>query len=96
MKKTQSVQGEHKGGNVSRAAMYLKASNHFFEALDTLVDLMRNARQESVRASAANKLIDKVLPDLKATELTGEDGGAIQVRHDISIQLNKVYGDESN
>ena len=59
-----------KGGSpISRQSAYAKAAAYFDTALDTLIYLMSNAKQESVRASAANKIIDKVLPDLKASEV---------------------------
>lgn len=64
-----TLPGKVKGGKaISKQEAYQKAASYFHTALDTLIFLMTNAKQESVRASAANKIIDKVLPDLKASE----------------------------
>lgn len=75
------VKAESKStGVVSRANLYAHASKFAVEAIDFLALTMRDEHtQKSVRVSAANKLIDKCLPDLKATELTGEDSGPIQI-----------------
>lgn len=75
-----NVKAESKsGGVIARANLYAHASKYALEAIDFLATTMRDERtQKSVRVSAANKLIDKCLPDLKATELTGEDSGPIQ------------------
>lgn len=42
---------------------------------------------DNSQVTAAVKLLGKVLPDLSATQLTGEKGGP------ISIQFKTVYGD---
>lgn len=64
---------------ISKQAAYSKVASHFTEIFETQLWLMRYATQESVRASMANKLMDKILPDLKAQEFTGDGGGAIKV-----------------
>lgn len=64
------LQEKTKGGApISKQAAYSKAAAYFDLALDTLIDILKNGRQESVRLSAANKLIDKVLPDLKSQDI---------------------------
>lgn len=68
------------GGVIARAALYQHVSQYSKDAIDVLVDLMKNAAQESVRMGAAKALLDKALPDLKATEHTGEEGGPIEIR----------------
>lgn len=74
MKDKTDVPEKPKGAHpVSRQYAYQRAAAHFQTALDTIIWLMANAKQESVRASAANKIIDKVLPDLKASEHSFDD-----------------------
>jgi len=70
------------GKTISRKAAYAKAASHFDLALNTLVQICKTGRQESVRVSAANKIIDKVLPNLQAQDIT--TGGE-------QIQVNVVH-----
>ena len=41
---------------------------------------MRESRNDNAALGAAKTIINKVLPDLKAQELTGTEGKQIQVR----------------
>lgn len=79
----------------SREKNYAIVAKHFPKAIDVLADMMTNAKQESVRVSAANKIIDKVLPNLQAQSVTGEDGGPIRLEFNITKQLQKIYGDDT-
>ena len=74
--------GQGKGGGViARSALYAYTSQFTKEAIDFEVEVMRNKDvQMAVRISAANKIIDKCLPDLKAMELTGEDQGPLRIQ----------------
>jgi len=78
MPKKKTLKGKKKGGKlaISRQAAYNKVAVHFDEILETQLYLMRHAAQESVRASMANKLMDKILPNLQAQDITS-DGGKI-------------------
>jgi hypothetical protein len=58
-------------------------------AIERLAELC-NSNNEAVSLGAIKVLLAKNLPDLKATELTGEDGGRIKL--DVSAVLEKVYG----
>lgn len=81
MVKKVEQKAKHGGARIpSKDNLYAYASKFSREAIDILVDLARNANQESVRMAAAGKLLDKALPDLKATEHTGENGGPIEIR----------------
>lgn len=63
------------GGSVRRSDIYNKIAYNAYEIIDYLFETMRNKdAQDSVRMSAANKLIDKILPNLKSTELVNEEG----------------------
>lgn len=67
---------------VSRQAAYVKAASHVMEAFETILELMKTSKNDNVRLGAANKIIDKVVPDLKSTELMGElnaDGSRPQI-----------------
>jgi hypothetical protein len=78
MSKSTSVP-DLKGGykQPSRGQLYAKVAANFDVALKTLVELAQNAKHESTRVSAANKIIDKVLPNLQASDIT-TDGQALK------------------
>lgn len=66
---------KNKGGVKGRHALYAMVAGRADEIINHLFDTMNNPKaQDSVRMSAANKLIDKILPNLKSTELKNEDG----------------------
>ncbi len=77
--KTNEAGTNHGGGVISRDAAYRKTAAHFQAALDVWVELL-SSRNDAIRLGAANKIIDKCLPDLKATEVTGTEGGDIVIR----------------
>lgn len=67
---------------LSRDQLYAKVSANFDVALNTLVELAQNAKHEATRVSAANKIIDKVLPNLQTQDITtGGDKLQINVVH---------------
>lgn len=74
-KTSKSTNGEEKKtGVIPRSTLYSIASRYSKEAIITLYTLMKEAKQESVRMGAAKSLLDKALPDLKAMEVSGQDG----------------------
>ena len=79
MAKKKSKVKARKGGVVSRQTLYQVASKYSKEAIDTLYDLMLHGTQEGVRLGAAKALLDKALPDLKAVEHSGTEGGPLQI-----------------
>ena len=69
-----------KGGVTNKGSLYAHASKYTIQVIDFLFNTMQDEKvQMSVRVSAANKLLDKTLPDLKAAELTGKDGEPLAV-----------------
>ncbi len=77
-----TVNGEARGGVISRSQLYSVASAHSREAIDTLVDLMRTCRVPSIKLGAAKALLDKCLPDLRAEELSASnhnDGVVVRI-----------------
>lgn len=58
----------------SRQGIYAKVSKYAPEAIETIYEMMRTAKNESVRIAAANKILDKCIPDLKAIEGAPSDG----------------------
>ena len=83
------------GGVPSRKELYTQVQRHFPEALETLVKIMRSAKQDSVRVSAANKIMDKILPDLKSQTFEDDEGNikpipiyTVYVQRDNSNQEN--------
>lgn len=76
-----TTKGESKkGGVTNRGTLYAYASAYSFEAIDFLVEIMRDEQtQKAVRMGAARALLDKSLPDLKSTELTGQENGPIEI-----------------
>lgn len=63
----------------SRKKLMEIARPHAEEALKVTVDLMYNAPNDSVRLGAAKTILNKVIPDLKAVEVSGEDGQNLEV-----------------
>ena len=67
-----------KGGSISKRSMRRQIQKYFPKILSCLVaDL--ESKNPSVRVAAAKVLINKILPDLKATELSGQSGGHIKI-----------------
>lgn len=62
-----------KGGVKSRQGLYAYANKYSKEAIDVLVGFMRNSRNEGIRFGAARAILDKCLPDLKATDASLEE-----------------------
>lgn len=63
----------------TREALYSRVANHLPDAIDKAVWIMNNSKQESNVLGAIKVLMDKGLPDLKAIEVSGEDGGPLQI-----------------
>ena len=82
-----------RGGVTNKGTLYAYASKNGIEIIDFLVATMRNETlHHSVRISAANKLIDKMLADVKAIELTGENHGPLQIH--ITEEAFRVNEDQ--
>lgn len=77
--KTTTQEAKPTGATPSRGTLQSYIQNFTLEAIDCLVDIMRNSRNESLKVGAAKTLIDKSIPDIKAVELTGENGGPIKL-----------------
>lgn len=60
-----------KGGPVSRTGFYSLVSQYTEEAITKIVEIMRTSRNESLVLGAANAILDKTIPDLKAIEMGG-------------------------
>lgn len=71
---------EQKGSKPTRGGATVKSKQSFYaaiseytqEAIDFMVETMRNSRNESLKFGAARAIIDKTIPDLKSVELGGE------------------------
>lgn len=72
---------------LSKEAIRERIRPHALKAIATAVDLMENADNDSVRLGAAKLILAKILPDLKAQELTGKDGGELPFT--ITIQTTQ-------
>lgn len=79
----------HKGGAISRQSLYTVAQKYTREAIETLAELMRDRRNPAVRMGAAKVLLSKVLPDMKAVEVSGLNGEDLQLV--IKIIDDKPY-----
>ena len=80
---------EKKRGPVSKNALYQAASAHAHDAIAVLVEIMKNSEHDASRIGAARTLLNKCLPDLKATELTGKDGETLN-----GLILIRTNGDQ--
>jgi hypothetical protein len=83
----------HKGGIPSRQQHYNMVGKYFPLALKTLVDVMENSKHDSVRVSAANKIVDKVLPNLQAQTITDDNGKPVPI---YNVVLNALQRNDSN
>lgn len=73
-----------KRGVENRRGLYAVAASHSKEAIKVLVELMYS-RNENIRLGAAKALLGKALPDLRATELSGE------IHEPIRVGIIKEY-----
>ncbi len=62
-----------KGGVIGRQGLYAHVSKYTVEAVDCLYELMKSSRNEGIRLGAAKAILDKSLPDMKATELVSQN-----------------------
>ena len=78
MAKKVDSKAKHGGARIpTKSSLYARVSKYSTEMIEVLVDLARNAQQESVRMAAAGKLLDKCLADLKTSEV--EVSGNVRV-----------------
>ena len=63
----------------NRQGMYAKIAVRSDELIDKMFKLTES-RNENVAMGAIKVLINKMLPDLKATELSGKDGESLTVK----------------
>ena len=68
-----------RGGTPSHVEIYQKLASHSDYLIEGLLALTES-RNENIRLGALNTLIDKILPDKKATEVTGQDNGPILIK----------------
>jgi hypothetical protein len=59
--------------------MYSKISSRAEDIISNLFFAMEKSKSSSDRIKAARTLLNKCLPDLKATEVSGKDGGPIKI-----------------
>lgn len=68
----------NKGGNtgtqLSNQALQAMLRAHIPGAVEALVEMANDKRNPNVRLGAVKTIMAKVLPDLRSTELTSEDG----------------------
>ena len=85
--KTNAIESK-RGGPVSKQGFYSLVSQYTEEAINKIVDIMRNSRNESLKFAAARSIIDKTIADVKAVEVTGANGEPLSV----SIKLDLAGG----
>ena len=79
----------------NRQGLYAKVARFAILAIDSLVDLMKNSRNENIRLGAAKTILDKCLPDIKAAEFTFEKS-VEPVTYVITYEKNFPSLKESN
>ncbi|MDD5220003.1 MAG: hypothetical protein PHV11_05535 [Candidatus Bipolaricaulis sp.] len=57
----------------NQKGIYSKVAEHSDEILDVFFEGLKS-RNENIRFGAAKALLNKLLPDLRASEITGKDG----------------------
>lgn len=53
---------------------------HAKRAIEVLVDAMNHGENYATKVGAAKTILAKCIPDLKSTELSGEDGKELVIR----------------
>lgn len=76
--KQHEAEGQGNQAAPTRTNLYAKVARHIPKAIDVLVALL-DSRNEGIRMGAAKEIINKGLPDLKAMEVTGENGEPIRL-----------------
>ena len=88
MEENQSqTESKSPGTTPTKIANYQKIAVKSDKIINKLFELL-DSHNENIALGAANKLIDKILPDLRATELTGENNGPILIR--IVPEINGI------
>ena len=72
-------------GTPTRDVLYSEAAKHAPRAIDILVEIMEKGDNDNSRLGAARTILAKAIPDLKAMELTGANGGAIQLKYIVDL-----------
>lgn len=89
MAQTEST-GTKKRGVPSKKSINLLYQANAKDALQVLIELMTDKdTQDSVRVSAASKILDKVIPDLKSMEVKNEEGKEFIYRLSMAKELPK-------
>jgi hypothetical protein len=74
-----NTSSRQKGVVPSKQSIYESLARHVPDAIAAIEELLQS-RNESIRLGAIKLIMDKCVPDLRATELTGEGGGEVLVR----------------
>ena len=77
MKKTKNDK-KKKGGVIGRSTLYSVISAHSKPAILRLVELM-SSKNENVALGASKAILSKTIPDLKVTELKGDEDRPVGV-----------------
>ena len=86
MEKNQSDSEPKKGGTLPQIAIYQKIASREEEIIEKLFEILKS-RNENVALGAAKTLINKIIPDRKAVEVTGQNGEPIK----FNIVLGNGY-----
>ena len=82
-----------KGGAPSRRDLYKVVASKSQEAIGVLVEEMHTpSKMGSTRVAAARTILNKALPDLKAMEVTGEEGGALVIKLKTNYETSGLPG----
>ncbi len=73
MTKKKGASRGYGGGSVRKTDVYNKVASHAYEVVEGLLELSKS-KHPNIRLGAYNKLIDKIVPNLKSTELDVTDG----------------------
>lgn len=78
MNENQSNTKASKGVTPNHIALYAKIASHSDKIYDVLLELL-DSRNDNIRLGAARTLLNKILPDKKVVEVTGENGEPIKL-----------------
>lgn len=81
----------------NRQGLYAKTAKHAVLAIETIIDLL-NSKNENIRLGAARTLLDKCLPDVKASEILLENTRPLQIiiTYEKDFPISKLEVENNN
>lgn len=83
--KKDSTEVKKGGATPSRDILYAEAAKYAPRAIEVIAEIMNKGDNDSNRLGAAKTILAKSIPDQKAMEITGPDGGPLQLKYIVDL-----------